>query len=98
MNNDDCRCFVSICRTREEIKSKSDKFLAYLKRNNYQGLLRTKYLPDDFRVQLDCDFEVHFVHISHYGRWCVGRIYKFLETDDFEKLFQSGHEVDKEDD
>ena len=94
MDNNDCKCFVRICGTRAEIKNESNRFINYLKDRDYKGIMRSKHILDGFKIDLDCDIEVHFVLATHYGRWCLGRIYKFLGADDFEKVFQSGHEYD----
>lgn len=95
MDNNDCKCFVRICSTKEEIRRETDKFINYLKTRDYKGIIRSRFYPTDYRIDLDCNYEVHFVLSSHYGRWCLGRTYKFLGDDDFERLFRSGYEVDK---
>ena len=89
MENQECKCFVRVCCTKQEIGYVSDRFLDYIKCMNYKGTIKTRYVPGDFIFILGDYYEVHFVDIAKFRTWCLGRIYESLTSDALNKIFKS---------
>lgn len=91
MTNDEFTCYVRVCGTKQEIGRESDRFLQYLKSINYKGPITTRFLPGDFVFDLGFGYEYHFIDITAYRTWCLGRTYRFLSPEGIDSIYQSGH-------
>ena len=81
MNPLECKCFVMICSSEEDIRKQSHKFIENLtEHKNYTGEIVKKHFNGDLRLEVDMGAEeVHFVLKKEFSRWSTGRIYRFIE-------------------
>ena len=77
----ECKCFVMICSSEEDIRKQSNKFIEYMRAHkNYKGVFVKKHFNGDLRLEVDMGAEeVNFVLEKEFSRWSTGRIYRFIE-------------------
>ena len=80
MKESECKCFVMICSSEDDIRKQSHKFVEYMGiKRSYTGKIVKKHFNGDLRLEFDTGEEIHFVLKQEFKRWSTGRIYRVIE-------------------
>lgn len=80
MKKPECKCYVMICGSEDDIRKKSHEFVENMViKRSYTGEIVKKHFNGDLRLEFDTGEEIHFVLKQEFKRWSTGRIYRVIE-------------------